>query len=142
MGEKHMERVEDDFLKTNNCTQEELDINMFDIKNSLMSCVEETTDGDCCRVIPIFNGDNHKEKVMFFYKEKNLYYIGLEHEFFTEYIICGHRKHQVGYRAILKGNGKQRQDIPYQEDPKLVLNKALEFFFILCKYTDSLHSEG
>jgi len=70
MGEKHMERVEDDFLKTNNCTQEELDINMFDIKNSLMSCVEETTDGDCCRVIPIFNGDNHKEKVMFFYKEK------------------------------------------------------------------------
>lgn len=112
-------------------SEKERDTHMFELKNHMVSIVEEKTieNDTVYEIIP--NGRSNKY-VVIFSKKDNLYSIGLEHEFYIEYIVCGKGKRDVRYIAIPKENGKEGEELTYEKCPEKILHCSLRFLSTFC----------
>ncbi len=113
-------------------TVKERDMHMFELKNHMVSMVEaKTVENDTvCEIVR--NGRSNKYGTIFS-KENGMYSIGIEREFYIEYIVCGKKKLEVQYFAIAKENGKEGHELSYGECPEKVFNCSLRFLSTFCE---------
>ncbi len=113
-------------------SEKERDMHMFELKNHMVSMVEEKTieNDTVCEILS--NGSSSKYGSIFS-KEDGMYSIGLEREFYIEYIVCEKRKLDVKYVAIAKQNGKEGKELTYGESPEKVFNCSLRFLSTFCE---------
>jgi len=112
-------------------SHEDMDMHMLDIKNHMTSMVDERCDGKD-RDYAIIHYERSKKYSMVFSKEKDTHSIGIEHEFFVEYIVCGKKNNDIEYIIVPKEFGKRKESRNYKDNPELVFNKSLTFLSTLC----------
>lgn len=110
----------------------ERDMHMLELKNHMVSIVEEKTleNDTVCEIVS--NGRSNKYTAIFF-KEDDLFWIGLEREFYVEYIVCGKRKLDVKYIAVAKQKNIAGDNFTYKECPEKVFDYSLRFLTTLCE---------
>lgn len=144
----HMNRIllerDDIYKKETELSSSERDMHMFELVNALVTCVDENVgcEDNPFEIYFIPRERSEKQRSLIFSKEKNAYSIGLEHDFYMEYLVFQERlEFQTASVCVCKEKNSNLQKIThsYTSNPEIVFNRTLEIFSMLCKYTDSLH---